>query len=352
MNFIFRCDGNSEIGMGHVMRCISLGKVMKKQGCNIVWVMQNCPDVVQIVDNAGFQVNTIDCLKDENHGGLDLRDTELTLDIAGNEGANVVVVDHYEATPDYLEKVRCSGIKLAVIGLGRDHNRDLTSAHWFLNQNLGASKLHYKIRSDCVSLLGPTYALLREQFLLARTEMTNSFDKTDHRVLVTLGGSDMTDQYLMILRAISMVHCNLDVRLIVGGGDVEELISRTLSKLEHNIQIYDNVSDMAGHMIWADISINAGGSTCWELCCLGVPMIILIASDDQVLTAKELDDQGCAKSIGNLWASSIDSDLAEALEGLLYDPQQRAKMSSRSQGLVDGFGTSRVSKSLMSLCDS
>ena len=81
-------------------------------------------------------------------------------------------------------------------------------------------------------------------------------------------------------------------------------------------------------------------------------MIILIASDDQVLTAKELDDQGCAKSIGNLWASSIDSDLAEALEGLLYDPQQRAKMSSRSQGLVDGFGTSRVSKSLMSLCDS
>ena len=105
-------------------------------------------------------------------------------------------------------------------------------------------------------------------------------------------------------------------------------------------------------MIWADVSINAGGSTCWELCCLGVPMIILIASDDQVLTAQELDDKGYAKSVGNLCASSIDADLAEALEELLYDPQQRAKMSSRSQDLVDGFGASRVSKSLISLCDS
>ena len=342
MNFIFRCDGNSEIGMGHVVRCISLGKVMKKQGCNIVWVMQNYPDVVQIVGSAGFQVSTIDCLKDEKHGGLDLYDTQLTLDIAKNEGANVVIVDHYEATTDYLEKVRHSGIKLAVIGLGRDRDRDLTAAHWFLNQNLGASKLCYKIRSDCVSLLGPTYALLREQFLLSRTEITNSFDKTDHRVLITLGGSDMTDHYLMILRAISMVQRNLDVRFIVGGGgNVKNLISQARSKLAHNIQIYDNVSDMAEHMIWADVSINAGGSTCWELCCLGVPMIILIASDDQVLTAQELDDKGYAKSVGNLCASSIDADLAEALEELLYDPQQRAKMSSRSQDLVDGFGASR-----------
>ena len=353
MNFIFRCDGNYEIGMGHVMRCISLGKVMKKQGCNIVWVMQNYPDVVQIVSSAGFQVSTIDCLKDEKHGGLDLYDTQLTLDIAKNEGANVVIVDHYEATTDYLEKVRHSGIKLAVIGLGRDHDRDLTAAHWFLNQNLGASKLCYKIRSDCVSLLGPTYALLREQFLFSRTEITNSFDKTDRRVLITLGGSDMTDQYLMILRAISMVQRNLDVRFIVGGGgNVKNLISQARSKLAHNIQIYDNVSDMAEHMIWADVSINAGGSTCWELCCLGVPMIILIASDDQVLTAQELDNKGYAKSVGNLCASSIDADLAEALEELLYDPQQRAKMSSRSQDLVDGFGANRVSKSLISLCDS
>ena len=353
MNFVFRCDGNSEIGMGHVMRCISLGKVMKKHGCNIVWVMQNCPDVVEIVNRAGFQVSTIDSVKDENHGGLALRDTQLTLDIAENAGANVVVVDHYEATTEYLEKVRYSGIKLAVIGLGRDYNRDLTSAHWFLNQNLGASNLHYKIRGDCVSLLGPTYALLREQFLLARTELTNSFSSTDHRVLVTLGGSDMTDKYLMILRAISILHRNLDVRLIVGGGGhAKEIISQAGVKLAHNIQIYDNVSDMAGHMIWADVSINAGGSTCWELCCLGVPMIILIVSDDQVLTAQELDDRGYAKSFGNLSASSIDSDLAEALEELLHDSQQRAKMSSRSQGLVDGFGASRVSKSLISLCDS
>ena len=104
VNFVFRCDGNSEIGMGHIMRCMSLGKIMKKFGCNIIWVMQNrSGDVAEVVSAAGFRVCSIDCSQDENHGNLTLQDAQTTLGVATDVGANVVLVDHYGATMEYLE---------------------------------------------------------------------------------------------------------------------------------------------------------------------------------------------------------------------------------------------------------
>ncbi|HAJ05530.1 MAG TPA: UDP-2,4-diacetamido-2,4,6-trideoxy-beta-L-altropyranose hydrolase [Chloroflexi bacterium] len=351
MNLLFRCDGNLKIGIGHVMRCKTLAIVMRNLGCNVIWVMQNRSDeFAEELLSVGFTVHYVDHYENFVTGDLMLEDAKETVMIAEKYQVDIVVVDHYGANSDYLNFIGSRDLKLAVIGLGGDSSRDLRSADWFLNQNLGASKLDYQVRSDCVCLLGPTYALLRKQFVEARTDLTRKFNRDDNRILVTLGGGDMTYHYPMILEAFMFLDIGLDVRFIVRRSDSLELFSTQMSSInQHKITILENVEDMASHMVWADLSINAGGSTCWELSCLGLPMIILVVSDDQILSAQELHGQGCGIALDNLDSSLRSRDLCNLLIKLIANIQQRSEMSLRSKSLVDGNGATRVAESLMSL---
>ena len=100
---------------------------------------------------------------------------------------------------------------------------------------------------------------------------------------------------------------------------------------------------MAAQMTWADVSLNAGGSTCWELLCLGVPMIVVALSSDQRRIPQALEEAGLARRI-----TSVDA-AGQAVVTVLADPKERAEMSFRGQTLVDGRGAQRVATSLKNL---
>ena len=39
-------------------------------------------------------------------------------------------------------------------------------------------------------------------------------------------------------------------------------------------------------MAWCDVAIAAGGTTTWELCCLGVPAILVDVAENQTAVAQ------------------------------------------------------------------
>jgi spore coat polysaccharide biosynthesis predicted glycosyltransferase SpsG len=95
-------------------------------------------------------------------------------------------------------------------------------------------------------------------------------------------------------------------------------------------------------MALADLSVNGGGSSCWELACLGVPMVILALSSDQQGNARALEDGGVAV---RAHPGSPDST-ARTVEALLVDVSRRRAMSTRASTLVDGMGAARAAQSL------
>jgi spore coat polysaccharide biosynthesis predicted glycosyltransferase SpsG len=102
-----------------------------------------------------------------------------------------------------------------------------------------------------------------------------------------------------------------------------------------------NVTDMPGLMSWADLAVSAGGSTCWELAFMGLPNVVLVLADNQRGIAAGLGEAGVSLNLG--WHADCTAKIvADALEGLMFSADRRAKMSRRGRELVDGLGGTRV----------
>jgi spore coat polysaccharide biosynthesis predicted glycosyltransferase SpsG len=313
--------------MGHVVRCSALAFALKRHGCDVRFAMRklagNADDFVR---KAGFPVEVIADSDSEEHVPLTETDRARTADAARRSQARCLVVDHYGASSGYLRNMKDQGINIAVIDDLAD--RELTAADWLLNQNLGAAGFTYRTRPDCVRVLGPSYALLRPEFGIARGRLVRKFGPDDRHVLLTFGGGKTERLCIEVMKALNDGPRRLDVRSALGGEDA---------------------ASMAELMAWADLSINGGGSTCWELCCLGVPMVILTQASNQAPNVSALERQGCAVSLGEWRAATSARRLAGCVEELLADPERRAAMSRASQALVDGAGSARAAESLAAL---
>jgi spore coat polysaccharide biosynthesis predicted glycosyltransferase SpsG len=98
---------------------------------------------------------------------------------------------------------------------------------------------------------------------------------------------------------------------------------------------------MAELMAWADLAITAGGSTCWELACMGLPAMVLTYGKDQEPIAKGLQVADAAIWIGS--GGSVSEELLRAaIQELVADEGRRLRMSGAARGLVDGQGAGRV----------
>lgn len=345
---IIRCDGSPEIGLGHVMRCCSLALMMQQSGCSIHFVMQErATDGQNVAKKMGFSVTSIYEPTQCHTDTLSPEDLTQTIALATDLGVNTVLIDHYGATCTYFQKLKEQGFGLAVID--DVANRDLTPVDWLLNQNLNASRLAYRIQPSCIQLFGPHYALLRPQFTSTHHPIPRTFLADSRRILVTLGGSDMGALGIQILESLDMISETLNVRCIVRSTEMFRAeLRKVVTASKHHIQILTNVTDMVGHMRWADLAVTAGGSTCWELCCVGTPMVILVNSEDQSLIANALANSGCAYNLG--WWQQTNSSLKLRLlvDELLNNLEHRIQMSLAAQALVDGLGAKRVAVSLMS----
>jgi spore coat polysaccharide biosynthesis predicted glycosyltransferase SpsG len=103
---------------------------------------------------------------------------------------------------------------------------------------------------------------------------------------------------------------------------------------------------MVDLMHWADIAITAGGSTCYELACTGLPGIIITLFDNQQHIAAGLHAKGIAIALG--WHADISKgQLIETVAKLLRAPDQRKAMSYRGMERIDGRGSERVFREMV-----
>jgi len=329
-----RADADSKIGMGHVMRSMSIARAWRQEG-GVTYFITDCRHrpLLDRIRNEG--INLVQ-LKASKTDAADLRMSLEWIHTATEPGRDDwVVLDGYHFTGDYQKSVIDAGFSLLVI----DDINHLPNyhAHILLNQNINAPLLEYRCDPKTVLLLGSQYVLMQPEFHIWASQRRDIV-KYPKIILITMGGGDpngITEKALMAINRLN--DPSIEVSVVVGA------FKKNLPDIPvaFKCRFYHDVDNMARLMARADMAITAAGSTCWELAYMGIPSITIAASENQKSVAQKLDDLGIFETLG-WWEMIGEDEFVSEIASLISNHEKRRYMSERASALVDGKGTQRV----------
>jgi len=334
MTLLIRADATTQIGLGHVMRCLALGQAWQDRGGRVVFAT-TCQSgrLRKRLTREGFEL----VLLDKSYPNP--ADWEMTSQVLVENPDAWVVLDGYRLDSIYQCRIKKAGHRLLVID--DMAQLDYYYADVILNQNFHATKLHYRCAADTRLLLGTKYVLLRREFQKWR-DWKREIPDVARNVLVTMGGSDPDNATLEVLRAIEDAELgDLAVVAVVGAENPHfESIQHTARASRHAVRLLEDAENMAELMAWANLAISSAGTTCWELAFMGVPAVLVSLVENQDSSAAALVDQGAALSIAK--GDIRRADLVRILRQLLLSAKLRRGMSEAGRELVDGLGLLRA----------
>ena len=335
-SLIIRADAGTQIGTGHVMRCLALAQAWRDGGGKVIFAMTtSVPALETWLYAAGVSVTHLSV----QSGSED--DAAETVALARRNQASWVVADGYHFGIAYQRCVKDAGLQLLVID---DYGHaERYSADIVLNQNLHAHERLYDAREPYTRLLlGTRYVLLRREFLQTRVQ-PREMPTVACRILVTVGGSDPEDVTGKILRALEdIAHDGVETIVVVGASNPHaEHLASVARTCRGSLRLEHNVANLATLMGWADLAISAAGTTAWELAFMGLPSLLVPVADNQRLIAAELDRAGAAINLG--WHEHLTVDaIARRVNTLRVSSEKCRQMSARGTVVVDGNGADRV----------
>jgi len=337
---LLRADGGPGIGGGHVMRCLALAQAWSETGGRAVFgAALLAPALQQRLADEAFG-----CLAVGVAAGSSA-DAAATVAAARSLDARVVVIDGYQFPSDFHQRLRDAGLKLATLDDNGEIGRYVDDL--VINQNRHASPTLYPRRADYTHLLlGTEYALLRREFR-GWQGPPRTFPAAARRVLVTLGAADPQNVTAEVIAAIGRTPASeAEIVVVVGGSNPHaQVIGAGAAELPNCRLLSDPGVEMAGLMAAADLAISAGGSTMWEMACMGVPFIPIVIADNQRQAAAAMARDGYPA----IERMAMARDLPAAVAALAADPARRETLSRRGRELVDGRGAERVCAALRAL---
>lgn len=369
MKIYVRSDASARIGTGHVMRCLTLAdRLRAEREAEVVFLCRELEGhLIPYIRSLGFEVNVLpkpdfqpelqipaDEAADtesaprhadwlETHWSVDAAQTIGAI-VEGRRTADWLIVDHYALDRRYEEKVRPFVRKLMVIDdlADRPHACDL-----LLDQNWdGEEGFRYRelVEPGTRLLIGPRYALLREEF----SEMRGLVRRTGalRRVLVSFGGVDATGETAKTLEALRPLAAEgLELTVLAGRSNPRGAELADYCRSLPNARFHHHTDRVASMMLEADLAIGAGGSSTWERCCLGLPALLTAAAYNQESLSERTALAGAAQYLGK--AEEVGGALIlEAVRTLRRHPSKLLWMSARAMELTDGLGAARTVKEI------
>lgn len=327
----FRADGNSKIGTGHIMRCLSLADAFREEGVPSAFVTAG-PDLAPLIQGRGYACLTLG-------SAYDRMEEELPALLPLLEGAALVILDSYFVTPGYMEAVKARA-PLAYID---DLNAFPYPADVVVNYNLYGETAAYPPDQTC--LLGPQYAPLRKQFQgLAPQTVKERIEQ----VLVSTGGTDPYHvalgccEYLRAHPPASDLVCHVVLGAMNRDAErIEGIAAKTPCIVPHR-----QVTDMSGLMLQCDAAVSAAGTTLYELCACGLPAITYILADNQIDGAAAFAAAGLMPCAGDARKEPRLVERIFSALGGLSGREPRQETARRMQALVDGNGAARLAAAL------
>ncbi|HOV79640.1 MAG TPA: NTP transferase domain-containing protein [Bacillota bacterium] len=326
---LFRCDGDSRIGLGHVVRSLALADEMRETfGCGVTFAMVTGEAGCEMVRKAGYPIV-------QNPGYPE----DAWLDSVVRElRPDAVILDiRSELSSGAVENWRRDGV--LIVAIDDPSDRRLAADMSFYPPVEQVSKMDWE--AFCGRLfVGWEWVVLRREF-------SNAPERVPHEkpvVLITMGGSDPAGLTLKAVEGLGLLEETFDAVVVLGPGFTnDDALEKMLAKSSGKFEVRRNVSDMPGLMARADLAVASFGVTAYELAAVGVPAVYMCLTEDHEMSASAFAKAGIAVCLG-VHEKVTPESVSQAVRSLLSDRERMTRMSRKAGSLVDGRGAIRIAE--------
>ncbi len=355
MVIVFRVDSSTIMGSGHLMRCLTLSKLIRSSGNDDVYFI--CRDlggnIASLVSDNDFNLIMLPAAeRNSNLLGYTAwftvsqeQDSYETIDAIGSISSerqvDYVIVDSYAINEKWEKKLRPFTKKIFVIDdlANRKHECD-----FLLDQTYGienSSKYDGLVPLSCVQFLGTPYSLLKPEYRKLRQEI-DLLRQEIKNILVFFGGSDDTGETVKFLEALKQKQYEqYHFIIIIGGGNPQKKKIKAYCDEMDNVEFHCQVDNMEYYISISDIAFASAGVNTWERCVLGLPSVITVTADNQLEVAAKMREKNAAVILGGF--DSVNSeDYSRSLSKI--DEIDISTMSKNAAGLMEKNGIDELLK--------
>lgn len=279
------CDGNQQVGFGHIRRSSSLAEQLIKDGID--------------VRLSGLSARARTMLPAPEYVG---------------RKASIVVFDSFTGIDTLIqEAIECRQITVTLDWFG-ETVPDVNIAVY----------PHSEVYAKQTAYIGFEYILIRDEITSLRWEKPI---RRSGNVIICIGGGDMLAQGHIASRRLS--EQDIDVTLVQG-----PLSNKTDISLGY--RVLDNPPRYPRLLAECDWAVTNGGGSLFEALCLGKAVFVLPQSDAEMKIAEFVLDKGAILGIG------IDNLRVFLPDELIHVAESGVK-------LVDGRGAERISSIIKGL---
>lgn len=256
---LFRADGNSEIGLGHLYRLFALVE-MYKEVYEFIFITKSNTTISVIPKEYPVVLLPEDI-------AIEKEPQWLANKFKPNE--YIVIADGYQFVSSYQKEIKKQGFQLMYID-------DLTTEYMYadivVNHSSHILETDFKTKKYTKFGLGLNYALLRPQFLKVAQEKREigSLDTA----FVCFGGIDKLNLSIRIVDILVKIKEIKEIHIICGAVCDFKLLSKMEKKNNKIIKVYRNLSEkkMVTIMQMCNFAIVPTSTILFELFCIKIPI--------------------------------------------------------------------------------
>ncbi|MGI4743960.1 MAG: UDP-2,4-diacetamido-2,4,6-trideoxy-beta-L-altropyranose hydrolase [Janthinobacterium lividum] len=327
---IFRTDGNSAIGLGHVVRCQALAQALQPEAEKIFVLRGPSPALQQQLAADAVAVQQVPLAIPT---GLPEADW-----LAGwLNASDILVLDGYHFSSTYQRILAATGAALVCLD-------DLTTPpNWasvVLNQAGGVGQAAYDLVPIARLYLGPTYALLRAAFW-QRSQRPNT--TSPPHLFLNMGGADPTNQTMALLPRLREQFPNHHVEVVTGAAyPYQAILQNEINAYGPKVSLHHNLNaaELASLLQTCHVFVCPPSGVAYECCAAGGAMLLHQTADNQRA----------------LFEFLVQSELAIPLvEGLTLPESQLTVLAAhqlpKQRAQFDGLASQRLQKVFAELAD-
>jgi len=316
---VLRADASSSIGVGHVMRSLSLGEALIDEGFGVELVScELAPSLQSLATSCGIEVVEPSCAPRSSE------DAQFVLE----RNAAIVVVDGYEFSRDFFAALEASNTTFAVTDDNAETKAQSPDA--VINQNPHASEsLYAHMKGNPKLLLGLQYAMVRKE---VREVAAMHLPTREGEVFVAMGGADFLGLTAPIVEAL--VETGLQIRVAVGHANTQREHVQKLADQHGHVTLIEQ-QDYLSSLASAHVAVLAAGSSLWEACAVGTPSIGLVVADNQIASANAAAKLGFTRVIDCRKSFSVEAVKRE-IEACILGGTSAMRGAALSVGIANG----------------